>query len=395
MAMHRKQYSYPLRLGNQFSLLVDGDCFYTHMLQAIAQAERSVLLEQYLVESGCITERFIEQLSKAAQRGLHVCVLLDDYGSANLSRFDRERLQRHGVQLQLYNPVHFKHFHLSLFRTHRKLLIIDQRLAFVGGAGIADEFSAECSGPQYWHEVMVQIEGPVVTDWVNLFHKTWHEAPKPMLELNPTSTEHLELDRAKQNSGHQLGRVLVNSPLRQQEINRSLIKHLRRVQQRAWITTPYFVASRKIRRVLRLTARRKVDVLLLLPGHHSDHPWVTYAARRYYMRLLRSGVRIFEYQPRFTHSKILLCDNWVSIGSSNLDRWNQYWNLDANQAVYDADFANEVIELFQTDFAVSREITLSEWQQRPLRTRLREWFSGQLVYLLERFGRGARQGSRD
>jgi len=133
-----------------------------------------------------------------------------------------------------------------------------------------------------------------------------------------------------------------------------------------------------------------IDVRLLLPGRFSDHPWISFAARRHYSRLLHSGIRIFEYQPSFIHAKINLCDDWVSIGSSNLDRWNQHWNLDANQAIYNPKLATEVASLFQEDFAKSVEINLEEWKRRPWLARLRERLSGRLVAWLENIMRARR-----
>lgn len=374
-AISFKKYRFPLRYENQFELLVEGDCYFTRMLEAIAQARSFIFMEQYLVNSGDVTNQFIEQLLQSAKRGVKIFLLLDDFGSGGLSKKDRGRLGRAGIELCFFNPVHFKHFFNSLFRNHRKILVVDGELAFTGGAGLSDEFSQQTHGRLAWHDVMLAIRGPVVEDWCALFQQTW---------LNHTGQQiHCPLPNAPSAVGLQTGRVLAANPLHRQEINQALIKQLRRASKRAWITSPYFVPSRKIRRVLRQTAMRGVDVRLLLPGKHSDHPWISFAARRHYSRLLQSGVRIFEYQPRFTHAKIYLCDDWVSMGSSNLDRWNQRLNLDANQAIYDSSFAKVITEKFESDFADSQEIQLVEWQQRPWSVRLREHLSGRLVTWLE------------
>jgi len=374
-----KKYQFPVRDGNHFELLVDGDVFFKKMLDAISLAQHTILLEQYLVKSGKLTSRFVQQLDQAAQRGVAVYLLLDDYGASGLTQGDRQRLEQTGIQSCFFNPVRFKRFFHSLFRNHRKSLIVDGEVAFVGGAGLADEFSAKVSGPQAWHDVMLEIRGSVVQDWGQLFVQTWQRHSRQPISL-PEIT-------CPPHADDQTGRLLTSSPFKRQEINQALISQLRRSQQRAWITSPYFVAPRKIRRILRQTARRGVDVRLLLPGPFSDHPWISHAARRYYMRMLKNRVRIFEYQPRFIHAKMELCDDWVSIGSSNLDRWNQHWNLDANQGVCDADFAAKLAALFNRDFSLSKEITLQAWQQRPWPTRLREGLSGLIVFWLERLTR--------
>lgn len=374
-----KKYRYPLRNGNSFKLLVDGDTFFSKMLQSIDQAQDYILLEQYLVNSDRLTDRFINSLNQAAQRGVSIYLMLDDFGVSSLTQNDRTRLTQAGIKICLFNPVRFKHFFHSLFRNHRKSMVIDGQLAFVGGAGLAEEFSAELNGAQAWHDVMLEVKGMVVQDWCQLFTQTWQKHSTQSLSL-PSSPSQAHMDNME-------GRLLTASPFKFQEINRALIKHLRRCKQRAWVTTPYFVAPRKIRRNLRQAARRGVDVRLLLPGPYSDHPWISHAARRHYMRFLKNQVRIFEYQPRFTHAKIELCDDWVSLGSSNLDRWNQHWNLDANQAIYNRNFAEAVAGLFMADFAASKEITLQAWCRRPWYTRIRESLSGLLVFWLERLGR--------
>lgn len=374
-----KQYQFPIRTGNDFKLLVDGDAYFTRMLEAIAQAQHFILLEQYLVKSGMVCQQFIKQLCNAAWRGVTIYLLLDDFGSAELNQGDRRQLEAAGIHLCFFNPVRFKHFVHSLFRNHRKSLLIDGQLAFVGGAGLADEFSTEMSGHLAWHDVMLEIQGKVVQDWCQLFSQTWQKQ-----STLPVTIPVLQDIR---HSANLTGRLLTASPFKRQEINRALIRQLYKTHNRVWITSPYFVAPRKIRRHLRYSAKRGTDVRLLLPGPFSDHPWINYGARRHYMRLLKSGVKIFEYQPRFIHAKIELCDYWVSIGSSNLDRWNQRWNLDANQAIYNRDFADQVAELFVQDFADSKEITLNIWQQRPWYTRVKEYLAGLAIFWLEQFGR--------
>ena len=231
---------------------------------------------------------------------------------------------------------------------------------------------------------MVRIEGPVVEDWIGVFRDTWDKLTgKSPLNLPPYHTRYVHQG--------QLGRVTIAEGPYLQEINRSFIKRVRNAEHKVWLITPYFVASRKIRRALIRRAKAGVDVRLLLPGPVSDHPWVSHASRGFYAKLLRHGVRIFEYQPRFPHAKIELCDNWCSIGSSNLDRWNQRWNLDANQEIDDSDFAREVSQMFEQDFKQSQELNFQQWQARSRWQRLREWFSGRLVILLDWLGRGYRK----
>jgi len=157
--------------------------------------------------------------------------------------------------------------------------------------------------------------------------------------------------------------------------------------RRAWIMSAYFVPSRRFRKGLRRAARRGVDVRLLMPGSRTDHPWVRQAARRFYGKMLRNGVRIFEYQPHMLHAKVIVCDDWVSIGSSNLDRWSFRWNLEANQEVADARFADTVAALFESDLRVSRAISRRYWRQRAWLDRLRENIAGALDRQLDRWRR--------
>lgn len=375
MQMIGGQYRYPWREGNRFGLLVDGTRFYPAMLAAISGAQRYILLETYLISSGTVAERFVQALAAAARRGVQVSILLDDFGALGLSRSDREVLARSGARVRYFNPLRYQKWLRNLLRDHRKLLLVDGQVAFVGGAGITDAFGAAPSAS--WHDLMVRIEGPVLADWEAAFAGEWRRYGKTPL---CTESQHAQ-------AGAALGRVTTSGALRTQDVKRSLVKHIREADRRVWMATAYFLPSRKIRRALARAAARGVDVRLLLPGPDTDHPGVRHAGRRHYTPLLRQGVRVFEYMPRFLHAKAYLCDDWVSIGSANMDRWNLRWNLEANQEVRDADFAQRVAGMFTEDFAQSMELRYELWVRRPWYLRAQEWLWGYVDVLLERLGR--------
>jgi cardiolipin synthase len=166
-----------------------------------------------------------------------------------------------------------------------------------------------------------------------------------------------------------------------------VVRRIEAARQRAWIMSAYFVPSRRFRKALRRAARRGVDVRLLVPGPKTDHPWVRHAARRFYGKMLRSNVRIFEYQPRMLHAKMIICDDWVSLGSSNLDRWSFKWNLEANQEVLNAAFAAVAAAVFEGDCVQSEILSRRSWPRRAWVGRLQERIAGVLERLLDRWRR--------
>jgi len=375
----RSKYSFPWRKGNHFELLIDGREYFPRMLEAIELASQRVWLEIYLFETGAVAGRFIDALSRAAQRGVNVRVLADDFGVARLRPADRERLTACGVVLRYYNPLRMRKWMGNFFRDHRKLLIVDSTVAFVSGTGITDEFEDTEAPDTSWRETAVRIVGPVLRDWESLFRQVWREhlgetlaaaVPPPVVVTEGMS-----------------GRVATSASLREQDIRRSLYRHVRSARQRIWIATAYFVPSRKLLRGLKAATLRGVDVRLLLPGPFTDHPAVRHAGRRFYTGLLKHGVRVFEYQPRFLHAKTMLCDDWVTIGSSNFDRWNLRWNLEANQEIGSERFAREVQRMFEHDFSDSLEVRLEDWRRRSVRQRLREHLWGRVDMFLESLGR--------
>lgn len=380
---------WPWHDGNRSQLLVDGVCYFPAMIESIEHAQDRILLEFYLVSSGRVMDELIDALVNARWRGVKVWFLLDDFGSRGLATGDRQRLQDAGVELAFYNPLRVNKWNRNFARDHRKLLAVDGHKAFVGGTGLCDEFLSDSQGLG-WHELMLRVDGPVVADWEKLFARVWRWCRAEQLVFYPVSLGSAELrhracsdDRSSTGRGGLMKISTCEGP-QQQEIKVNFRRRINEAEQRVWLVTAYFLPSWSIRRALRRAAKRGVDVRLLLPGELSDHQGIFYASRRYYQRLLLAGVKIYEYRPSFNHAKVCLSDDWVSIGSCNLDHWNLRWNLEANQEVIDPQLCRQMQQHLEHDFGVSEQISLQAWLARPLWRRLYEFGLGYLAAVLLR-----------
>ncbi|WP_299183170.1 phosphatidylserine/phosphatidylglycerophosphate/cardiolipin synthase family protein [uncultured Neptuniibacter sp.] len=366
----RKQFEW--RNGNQLELLVDGERFFPVMLEEMNRANHSLLLEFYFVTSGKILDKFIDAMVAAARRGVMVKMVIDGFGSYRFSKADRSRLEAEGINIVVYNPLHLSKFTRNFARDHRKLLVVDQQVAFIGGTGLSDVYwlSEEQGCP--WHELMARIEGPVVTDLVALFNQLWKRCTG--LRLPPGGAfEGQEGTRI---------RVRTVQGFYQQDIKVSFLNRVNSATDKVWLMTAYFLPSFSMRHALRRAAKRGVDVRLIIAGPYTDQPWVFHASKRYYRRLLKSGVRIYEYQPRFLHAKMSVVDEWGSMGSCNLDHWNLRWNLEANIELDDPLCVQQMTEVFHSDLHHCQEVTYEAWSKRPWYRRVKEvvwaWIS-QLV----------------
>ncbi|HET8792108.1 MAG TPA: phospholipase D-like domain-containing protein [Modicisalibacter sp.] len=347
------------RDGNYFTILPESRRYVPEILATIDAAKESILFEQYLIQSGRLADRFIDALARAANRGAHVHVLLDSYGAKGLKRSDKERLLQAGVELRFFNPLSLGRLSVNLTRDHRKLVLVDRRVAFTGGFCITDDFLDK------WYDVAVRIEGPVVNDWLSLFTKLWastltHGKSGKLLSQSMRADDEAEIDEQGMR-----GRVIWGQGLRYQAIRFSLQQRISTANQRVWIYTPYFLPTASLCQHLMAAAKRGIDVRLLVAGEKHDHPSVRYAGQHYYGRLLRAGVRIHEYQPSFTHAKFCVVDEWCTIGSCNFDHWSLRWNLEANQEVEDPRFAADIAMLYESNLAKSKEIQRENWARRP------------------------------
>ncbi len=373
------KYNYAPRKDNRYQLYSEGDQFYPAMLDSIRQAKSCIYIIQYIFETSLTSEIFINALIQAKQRNVEVYLILDAYGSKELNMQERQRLYNAGIDIFFYNPLNDHHLIKFLYRDHRKLLVIDGEHAFIGGAGICDDYNFPFQHPASWLDIVIKISGTIAQDCSHLFLQQLEYFKKKTI-----ITEE-KVRSASLNLTMSYGRLLTSKTWRHNEIQRAILHAIRKAKHRVWITTPYFVPTRRLRSQLKAASHRGCDVRLLLPGVHSDHPWVSQIARQRYSRLLHNDVRIFEYQQRFSHAKAILCDNWSCIGSSNLDRWNQKFNLELNVEIQSEQLAKQLYYFFNQSFDTSKEIDKVQWQSRPQLQRIKEWFWSKVAIWIERF----------
>jgi cardiolipin synthase A/B len=340
--------------GNQVDLLIDGPDTYEAMLEVIAQAQHWVHFENYIIRSDSAGWRFAELLVSRARAGVHVRVLYDWFGSLNTSRGFWRYLRSAGVEVRAFHRPQLIDAVTNLSRNHRKLVVADGSRAILGGLCIGCEWTGEShSGGQPWRDTAVDIRGPAAAvldqTFVNLWDPIGTEVPPD------------QVAGAVAASGEAEVRVISGEPGRERAYRVIELLAVGSVE-RLWITDAYLVAPPRLFQALRDSARDGVDVRLLVPGS-SDVPLIRNLSRIGYRDLLRSGVRIYEWDGPMLHAKTIMCDNrWVRIGSSNLNPSSLLGNYELDVLIEDPGLAQAMEDQFRHDVSQSREVA-----SRPLR----------------------------
>ena len=373
----------PLTIGNRATLLQDGPQTYAAMLQAIRAARHHVHLEFYIFDDDEIGRQFAEALLERRRAGVQVRVIVDAVGSMKTPKEFFERLASQGVEVAVFNPINpgtvLTQGLMLQRRDHRKLVVTDGRVAFLGGiniSGVYSPYGSGGSGPSQgekgkderpWRDTQVRIEGPVVEDLQRSFLAMWGRLHKqPPLE-----------DRAfypgLSRVGNHLVRAVEGSPDRgANALYVALISAVQNAEASVRITMAYFVPHDALLGALEDAARRGVRVEILLPSK-SDNWLVLSAGRSYYDELLEAGVRLYERRDRVLHSKTASVDGvWSTVGSTNLDWRSLAYNDELNAVVLSPEFAAQLDAAFARDLAQSDEITREAWADRPAADRLRE-----------------------
>jgi cardiolipin synthase len=358
--------------GNRVEALVNGDQIFPAMLQAIRAAKQTITFETYIYWSGDVGRQFAEALAERARAGVRVHVLLDWVGSSKMDDAQIEAMRQAGVQILKYRPLRWYNIGRFNNRTHRKLLVVDGRIGFTGGVGIADKWQGHAQDPGHWRDSHFRVEGPVVAqmqavvmdNWMQTAGKVLH-GPDYFPALQPVGDSP---------AGGSPAQMFSSSPSGGSEsMELMYLLAITAATKSIHLSISYFVPDELVLQALTDAVRRGVKVQVIVPGKHIDTETVRRASRGQWGDLLRAGVEIFEYQPTMYHCKVMIVDELlVSVGSTNFDDRSFRLNDEANLNVYDEAFARSQIAIFQQDLQQSRRIMLEQWQSRPLSEKLLE-----------------------
>jgi len=378
--------SAPLRTGNAARLLIDGPATHDAMFQAMASARDHIHLETYILDADPVGLELAALLARKRAEGVKVSVMYDSVGVLTTPAEYFEQLRSHGIELCEYNPVNplkARRGWRVNNRDHRKILVVDGRVAFTGGINISAVYASSSFArlrrkppvEDGWRDTHIETRGPIVADLQRLFLDAWARQCGPMDEGRALYFPDLPAQ------GDRVMRVAAGEP-GESEIYAALLSAIERAERRVYLTMGYFVPDPRTLQALVDAARRGVDVQLALPGV-SDFWAPLYAGRSHFQVLLDAGVRIHERHDAMLHAKTAVIDGvWSTVGSTNVDWRSFVHNAEANVIVLGAEFAQQMEDLFRLDVEHSIEIDPNQWSRRGVAARMKEWFARRWEYLL-------------
>ncbi|SCY41992.1 cardiolipin synthase [Nitrosospira sp. Nsp13] len=366
----------PLMTGNKVTLLLDGPATYKSMFSAIQGAKNHINMETYSIEDDEIGHRFAAALMERQKKGVQVNFIYDSVGSGDTPKEFFKSMMDSGINVLEFNPINplMLRKKWEVGRDHRKLLVVDGQIAFVGGVNISSVYSSGSftrSKPRTtdtppWRDTHLRIEGPVVSDFQKLFLATWaKQQGEPLVSKS--------FFPQIGSRGNEVVRAIGSSPDESySSIYATLLSAINSAETYAYITTAYFVPDPQLLAVLKAAAQRNVDVRLMLPDK-TDSNLVYYASHSYYDELLSAGVKIYEREDALLHAKTALIDGvWSTIGSTNLDWLSFQHNQEINAVILGQDFGEQMKAMFEKDIQSSRLVRLEKWRQRSIGVRLKE-----------------------
>jgi cardiolipin synthase len=435
-----------MQAGNAVHLLIDGPATHAAQLEAIRAAKHHIHLEVFILTDEKIGQEYAEALAERARAGVKVRLMFDGVGSLGTTTKIRDELRGQGVEIEeinSVNPLEEPRVWRLNRRSHRKLLVVDGKVAFTGGVNIMDEYasaspgnessskagsssggssgsgssaasstdedgkgsgasaSKKGAGPESqrgigWRDTHIRVEGPAVADFQREFVRTWEESKGKNIDLSaeylpPSPAVGPNLVRVIGTEGEDflglaLGvpqkvvRKLMGKRKRSSPIYASYISAIREARHRIWITQAYFAPSDELVKLLGKAAKRGVDVRIVVPGK-SDLTLLPLASRHYYDRMLEAGIKLYEYDPVMIHAKTAVVDGeWSTVGSSNLDFRSLIHNDEANAIIIGREFGHEMEEQFDKDVSQSTQVTLEQWEDRPLFDRVKETGAALIKY---------------
>ena len=359
--------------GNRVTALQNGDEIFPAMLEAIRGATQTISFETYIYWSGRIGREFAEVLAARARAGVEVHVLLDWVGAGKMDDELLDLMVDAGVEVLKYHPLRWYNLGRLNNRTHRKLLVVDGRIGFTGGVGIADEWLGNAQDPDHWRDSHYRVVGPAVAQMQAAFMDNW-------IKTNSLVLHGEAYFPAIDTAGPHLAQVFTSSAGEGSESVRLMyLLSIASARKSIRLSASYFVPDSLSVATIVSARERGVEVEIIVPGGHIDSKVTRKASRGLWGPLLEAGVKIYEFQPTMYHCKVMIVDDaWVSVGSTNFDNRSFSLNDEANLNILDPEFAAAQSKVFEADRALSREITLEAWRQRPWQEKVKEWAAGLL-----------------
>lgn len=344
--------------GNSIKTLVNGKEIFATMIEDIKRAKTSINLESFIFSSGKVSQEFIEALCERSQAGVKVNVLIDWIGSIDLRDEHGAQLKESGVRIVKYRKPHWYTLPRLNYRSHRKILVIDGRVGFTGGIGIADQWLYGRKGEPAWSDLHYRIEGPIVARMQAAFLDNWLKSHAKVLEGE-------RYFPVLDSNGELTAQLFATSADGIEGVRLMYHASIAAAKKNVRIMNPYFVPDIGFIHTLINAAKRGVTVEVIVPGPYTDQRFLREVSRASWGKLLKAGVKIYEYQPAMQHAKLFIVDDvWVSIGSANCDGRSFAMNDEMNINILDHSFAQEQIALFEKDKQQSKPIVFHEWKKR-------------------------------
>ena len=353
--------------SNKVTTLLNGNQIFPAMLAAVKGAKRSICLETYIYWSGDVGETFANALVERAKAGVKVHVVIDWIGSRRINDRLLSLMRQNGVEVERYNPLVWYALTRINHRDHRKVLIVDGKVGFIGGAGLADIWEGDADAPHHWRDSMYQLEGPAVAHMQAAFMDNWTKTTARVLHGDDYFPELAP-------AGDYFAQVFKSSPREgTEDVRMMYLLSIAAARTSIRLSASYYVPDNLTTQEFIEAAQRGVEIEIIVPGAQTDSPIVKHASRGKWGPLLKAGVRIYEYQPTMFHCKSMIVDDvWVSVGSANFGNRSFRLNDEANLNVYSAEFAQEQVRIFEDDKKKSREVTYEDWKKRSLWKRFLE-----------------------
>lgn len=359
-----------MEAGNSVQAMLNGNGTYPQLWRDLRSARQTITVQMYYSLPGKVADTMAEVLSERARAGVRVLLLLDAFGSQNLPKSLVQSMRKAGVEVAYLRQLRWYTIHNAADRSHVRVVVVDGRIGWTGGFGLADYWLGNGHAPDQWRESNVRFEGPAVMELQAAFGTAWAEATGELI----TGSRFFPRDGFLPDKGTMHAGLMFTAPTTgSTPAERFLALSIASARKRLYITNSYFVPDADFRHLLERAAHRGVDVRVLTVSSKTDVKSTWYAGRYWYDELLRAGVRIYEFQPTMLHAKtIVVDDTWATIGSMNFDNRSMSFNNESNLVVLDPTFGAMMDSTFYDDLRYAKEIKLAQFEKRPWTERLME-----------------------